>query len=64
MAFKNYNKLSQLADELDEQYEYINKLKDELKMIKSLDDYNAHAAKINQLVEEYNEKREKVKNAI
>ena len=32
MAFKNYNKLSQLADELDEQYEqheYINKLKDE-----------------------------------
>lgn len=32
MAFKNYNKLSQLVDELDEQYEqheYINKLKDE-----------------------------------
>lgn len=64
MAFKNYNKLSQLVDELDEQYEYINMLKDELKTIKSLDDYNALVAKINELVEEYNEKREKVKNAI
>lgn len=64
MAFRDYNKLSQLVDELDEQYQEITKLKAELKMIKSLDDYNALAAKINELVEEYNEKREKVKNAI
>lgn len=64
MAFRDYNKLSQLVDELDEQYEEITKLKTELKTIKSLDEYNALAAKINELVEEYNEKREKVKNAI
>ena len=64
MAFKDYRKISQLVDELDEQYQHINSLKAELKTIKSLDEYNELAAKINQLVEEYNEKRENVKNAI
>lgn len=64
MAFRDYRKISQLVDELDEQYQHINSLKAELKTIKSLDKYNELAAKINQLVEEYNEKRENVKNAI
>ena len=64
MAFRDYRKISQLVDELDEQYQHINSLKVELKTIKSLDEYNELAAKINQLVEEYNEKRENVKNAI
>lgn len=64
MAFRDYNKLSNLVDELNEQNLEITRLKAELKTIKSLDDYNALAAKINELVEEYNEKREKVKNAI
>jgi hypothetical protein len=64
MAFRDYRKISQLVDELDEQYQHINSLKAELKTIKSLDEYNELAAKINQLVEEYNEKRENVKNAI
>lgn len=64
MAFKDYRKISQLVDELDEQYQHINSLKAELKTIKSLDEYNELAAKINQLVEEYNENRERVKNAI
>lgn len=64
MAFRDYKKISQLVDELDEQYQHINSLKAELKTIKSLDEYNELAAKINQLVEEYNEKRENVKNAI
>lgn len=64
MAFKDYNKLAKLVDELDEQNLEITRLKGELKTIKSLDEYNELAAKINELVEEYNEKREKVKNAI
>ncbi len=64
MAFRDYKKISQLVDELDEQYQHINSLKAELKTIKSLDEYNELAAKINQLVEEYNENRERVKNAI
>ena len=64
MAFRDYRKISQLVDELDEQYQHINSLKAELKTIKSLDEYNELAAKINQLVEEYNEKRKNVKNAI
>ena len=64
MAFKDYNKLSKLVDELDEQYIEITRLKGELKTIKSLDEYNELATKINVLVDEYNEKREKVKNEI
>ena len=64
MAFRDYNKLSNLVDELNEQNLEITRLKGELKTIKSLDEYNELAAKINELVEEYNEKREKVKNAI
>lgn len=64
MAFKDYNKLSRLVDELDEQYIEITRLKGELKTIKSLDEYNELASKINVLVDEYNEKREKVKHEI
>lgn len=64
MAFKDYNKLSKLVDELDEQYIEITRLKGELKTIKSLDEYNELASKINVLVDEYNEKREKVKHEI
>lgn len=64
MAFKNYNKLSKLIDELDVEFKEINKLKGELKTIKSLEEYNELASKINRLVDEYNEKREKVKNEI
>ena len=64
MAFKDYNKLSKLVDELDEQYIEITRLKGELKTIKSLDEYNELATKINVLVDEYNEKREKVKHEI
>ena len=64
MAFKDYNKLSKLVDELDEQYIEITRLKIELKNIKSLDEYNELASKINVLVDEYNEKREKVKHEI
>lgn len=64
MAFKDYNKLSKLVDELDEQYIEITRLKGELKTIKSLDEYNELASKINVLVDEYNEKRGKVKHEI
>lgn len=64
MAFKDYNKLSKLVDELDEQYIEITRLKGELKHIKFLDEYNELASKINVLVDEYNEKREKIKNEI
>ena len=64
MAFKDYNKLSKLVDELDEQYIEITRLKGELKTIKFLDEYNELATKINVLVDEYNEKREKVKHEI
>lgn len=64
MAFKNYNKLSKLIDELDVEFKEINKLKGELKTIKSLEEYNELASKINRLVDEYNEKRDKVKNEI
>lgn len=64
MPFKDYNKLSKLVDELDEQYIEITRLKGELKTIKSLDEYNELASKINVLVDEYNEKREKVKHEI
>ncbi len=64
MAFKDYNKLSKLVDELDEQYIEITRLKGELKTIKSLDEYNELATKINVLVDEYNDKREKVKHEI
>ena len=64
MAFKDYNKLSRLVDELDEEFNEITRLKGELKTIKSLDEYNELASKINVLVDEYNEKREKIKNEI
>ena len=64
MAFRDYKKLSAKAEELDELYQQIIKMKDELKEIKSLAEYNELAEKINQLVDEYNEKREEVKNAL
>ena len=64
MPFKDYNKLSKLVDELDEQYIEITRLKGELKTIKSLEEYNELATNINVLVDEYNEKREKVKHEI
>ncbi len=64
MAFRDYKKLAAKAEELDELYQQIIKMKDELKEIKSLAEYNELAEKINQLVDEYNEKREEVKNAL
>lgn len=64
MAFRDYNKLSKLVDELDEEFNEIATLKAKLKTIKSLEEYNELASKINLLVDEYNEKREKVKNEI
>ncbi len=64
MAFRDYKKLAAKAEELDELYQQIIKMKDELKEIKSLTEYNELAEKINQLVDEYNEKREEVKNAL
>lgn len=64
MAFREYKKLAAKAEELDELYQQIIKMKDELKEIKSLAEYNELAEKINQLVDEYNEKREEVKNAL
>ncbi len=64
MAFRDYKKLAAKAEELDELYQQIIKMKDELKEIKSLAEYNELAEKINVLVDEYNEKREEVKNAL
>lgn len=64
MAFREYKKLAAKAEELDELYQQIIKMKDELKEIKSLAEYNELAEKINVLVDEYNEKREEVKNAL
>lgn len=64
MAFRDYKKLAGKAEELDELYQQIIKMKDELKEIKSLAEYNELAEKINQLVDEYNEKREEIKNAL
>ena len=64
MAFRDYKKLAAKAEELDELYQQIIKMKDELKEIKSLAEYNELAEKINQLVDEYNEKREEIKNAL
>lgn len=62
MAFRDYNKLAAKAEELDELYQQIIKMKDELKEIKSLAEYNELAEKINQLVDEYNEERESIKS--
>lgn len=64
MAFRDYKKLSAKAEELDELYQQIIKMKDELKEIKSLAEYNELAEKINQLVDEYNEERESIKSWI
>lgn len=64
MAFKNYQALSKLVDELDGQLKTITRLKDELSHITSLEEYNELAQRINALVDDYNEKRELVKNAL
>ncbi len=64
MAFKDYNKLSAKIDELDEMRQKIITMKGELKDIKSLAEYNELAEKINVLVDEYNEEREKIKHEI
>lgn len=64
MAFKDYNKLSARVDKLDEMRIQIIKMKGELKEIKSLAEYNELAEKINTLVDEYNEERERIKDEI
>ena len=64
MAFKDYNKLSAKIDELDEMRQKIITMKGELKDIKSLAEYNELAEKINVLVDEYNEERERIKDGI
>lgn len=64
MAFRNYQSLCSLVDELDEQLKTITRLKDELGHITSLEEYNELAQTINTLVDDYNEKRELVKNAL
>lgn len=64
MAFKDYNKLSAKIDELDEMRQKIITMKGELKDIKSLTEYNEVAEKINALVDQYNEEREKIKHEI
>lgn len=64
MAFRDYNKLSAKVDELDEKRRKIIAMKDELKEIKSLAEYNELAEKINVLVDEYNEERERIKDGI
>ena len=64
MAFRNYQSLSNLVDELDEQLKTITRLKDELSHITSLEEYNELAQTINALVDDYNEKRELIKNAL
>ena len=64
MAFRNYQSLSSLVDELDVQLKTITRLKDELSHITSLEEYNELARTINALVDDYNEKREMVKNAL
>ena len=64
MGFKDYNKLSAKIDELDEMRQKIITMKGELKDIKSLAEYNELAEKINVLVDEYNEEREKIKHEI
>ena len=64
MAFRNYHSLSTLVDELDAQLKTITRLKDELSRITSLEEYNELARAINALVDDYNEKREMVKNAL
>lgn len=64
MAFRNYQSLSSLVDELDAQLKTITRLKDELSHITSLEEYNELARTINALVDDYNEKREMVKNAL
>lgn len=64
MAFRDYNKLSAKVDELDEKRRKIIAMKDELKDIKSLAEYNELAEKINVLVDEYNEERERIKDEI
>lgn len=64
MAFRDYNKLSAKVDELDEKRRKIIAMKDELKEIKSLAEYNELAEKINVLVDEYNEERERIKDEI
>ena len=64
MAFRDYQSLSKMVDELDEQLKAITRLKDELRRITSLEEYNELARTINALVDDYNEKRELVKNAL
>lgn len=64
MAFKDYKKLSAKIDELDEMLQKIITMKGELKDIKSLTEYNEVAEKINALVDQYNEEREKIKHEI
>lgn len=64
MAFKDYKKLSAKIDELDEMRQKIITMKGELKDIKSLTEYNEVAEKINVLVDQYNEEREKIKHEI
>lgn len=64
MAFKDYKKLSAKIDELDEMRQKIITMKGELKDIKSLAEYNEVAEKINVLVDQYNEEREKIKHEI
>lgn len=64
MAFRNYHALSNLVDELDEQLKTITSLKDQLSRITSLEEYNELAHRINALVDDYNEKREMVINAL
>jgi archaellum component FlaC len=64
MAFRDYNKLSAKIDELEELRAKIINMKQELKEIKSLAEYNELAEKINVLVEEYNQRREDIKSWI
>lgn len=64
MAFRDYNKLSAKIDELEELRAKIINMKQELKEIKSLAEYNELAEKINALVEEYNQRREEIKSWI
>lgn len=64
MAFKDYNKLLAEVEALNELDLQIKQKKSELAEIESLDEYNEHAQLINQLVDEYNERRALVKSKI
>ena len=64
MAFRDYNKLSAKIDELEELRAEIIKMKEQLKEIKSLSEYNELAEKVNVLVERYNEERESIKHEL